>query len=122
MSEQDAAAGWVCVEGASAIDEGTSQAFVFEEDGLPALGFVLRRGGRLYAYRNRCPHWGVDLDLGAGDPYVDDLDRILCRNHGALFLPDSGLCEWGPCAGQRLDAFEVAPEGADAWVRVRPER
>jgi len=113
-------AGWLRVEGAAALTEGACHPFVFEEEGAPALGFLLRRRGHLLAFRNRCPHWGVDLDLGAGDPYVESLDRILCRNHGALFLPDSGVCEWGPCAGQRLEGFEVAPEGADVWVRVGP--
>lgn len=119
MSADPRAPGWIRVDGGAALEEGACRAFTFEEEGFPALGFVLRHRAELRAYRNRCPHWGVDLDLGAGDPYVLDLDRILCRNHGALFLADSGLCEWGPCTGQRLEAFEVEPDGEHLWVRVR---
>ena len=118
MSERARGEGWVRVPGGAALAVGACRSFAFTEAGYPALGFLLRHGERLLAYRNRCPHWGVDLDLGAGDPYVADLDRILCRNHGALFLPDSGLCEWGPCAGRSLQAFHAEVDGDDVWVRI----
>jgi nitrite reductase/ring-hydroxylating ferredoxin subunit len=60
----------------------------------------------------------VDLDLGFGDFYAADLDRIVCKNHGALFHPQTGQCTAGPCAGMFLERFEVTLEGDDALVDV----
>ena len=33
--------------------------------------------------------------------------RMRMRRHGARFLPDTGLCVHGPCAGQSLNALPV---------------
>jgi nitrite reductase/ring-hydroxylating ferredoxin subunit len=60
----------------------------------------------------------VDLDLGFGDFYAEDLDRIVCKNHGALFIPQTGECSAGPCAGMFLERFEVVLEGNDAVIDV----
>lgn len=90
---------------------------------LPYLGtereaFLLRVGEQLVAYLNECPHWSVDLDLGDQDFYDKAIDRIYCKNHGALFFPLSGTCETGPCLGRSLVALEVTEVGADALVRA----
>lgn len=68
-----------------------------------ADAFVVRlSGGGFSAFLNRCPHWNVDLDMGLGE-FVDPASGfIVCRNHGAEFEADSGLCVHGPCAGDRL--------------------
>ena len=47
-----------------------------------------------------------------------ELDRIVCRNHGALFHPQTGFCEWGPCTGHSLERFELSTDGDDALVQV----
>lgn len=73
--------------------------------------FVVRHRGALFAYLNRCPHWGVDLDLGMGDFVDRRVGRIFCRNHAAEFLPDTGECVRGPCVGERLTAITIE-EGA----------
>jgi len=81
-------------------------------------GFVLRRGGKLLAFQNECPHWSVELDLGDGHFYDAALDRIYCKNHGALFLLPDGVCETGPCLGRALTSFPVHTDGEDAVVQV----
>lgn len=64
--------------------------------------FVVRRGARLHAYENRCPHldtplpWRKDAYLNAAG------DRIVCAAHGALFEIDTGVCTLGPCLGDAL--------------------
>jgi len=50
--------------------------------------------------------------------YAEDIDRIYCKNHGALFRVTDGVCDWGPCLGKALLHFEVELEGEDAWVRL----
>lgn len=86
-------------------------------DGTPA--FVVRLGEGFVAYRNLCPHWGVDLDLGFGDFVDPRTGRIACRNHGAEFEVASGVCVFGPCAGDALPRLRVTVE--DGRVRVGHE-
>lgn len=76
----------------------------------PHSVFVVRRGGRVYAYRNRCPHTGAPLNW-QGDNFLS-LDRSLiqCSLHGAQFRIEDGICIWGPCVRQRLAAVGVAIE------------
>lgn len=108
----------VRVEGVAALGEGQARTFAYTQDGELREGFVLRLGGRLRAYRNRCPHLGVDLDMGTGEFYSARLGRIYCRTHGATFEPATGVCDAGPCLGLGLERFDVIEEGADAVVEV----
>jgi nitrite reductase/ring-hydroxylating ferredoxin subunit len=68
----------------------------------PLRGFVVRAGGQLRAYVNRCPHAGHPLDLLPGRFLTADGTLILCASHGALFEKSTGLCVAGPCAGRAL--------------------
>lgn len=106
------------VAGALRLLHGQSQRFNFQRGKLPEEGFVLRWGENLYAFANSCPHWSVDLDYGTGEFYEAELDRIVCRNHGALFHPQTGFCEWGPCTGHSLERFELSTDDDDAVVQV----
>lgn len=63
---------------------------------------VVRERQSFFVYQNRCPHMGVPLDWQPDD-FVDPHSELLrCATHGALFLPDTGECVAGPCAGQYL--------------------
>jgi nitrite reductase/ring-hydroxylating ferredoxin subunit len=106
------------VAGAARLLHGQSKTFVFQRGKLPQEGFVLCWQEGLYAFANSCPHWSVDLDYGMGDFYSRELNRIVCKNHGALFHPQTGFCEWGPCAGHSLERFELETEGDDVVVKL----
>lgn len=72
----------------------------FAMDGID--GFLVRRGDLVRAYVDKCPHIGAPL-AWAPDTYLDaEGELIQCAMHGALFLPDTGECVHGPCAGQGL--------------------
>jgi nitrite reductase/ring-hydroxylating ferredoxin subunit len=107
----------VRVPDAATLAEGEARTFTYTRAGKSYEGFLLRHRLGFFAYANACPHWNVDLDLGFGDFYDPDLDSIFCRNHGALFTPDTGLCTAGPCAGLYLEKFELEWDGADALLR-----
>lgn len=69
---------------------------------------VVRRGNRLHAWRDSCPHingapmsWRKDAYLNA------NRDRIVCSSHGAQFDIVSGACMLGPCLGQFLEPLRV---------------
>ena len=107
------------VPGAAKLAPGQCQSFEFQPAVEPLPGFLLchARAG-LVAYLNRCPHWSVDLDLGDGRFYAEDIDRIYCKNHGALFRVEDGFCDYGPCFGKSLERCVVELEGDDAWVSL----
>lgn len=86
--------------------------------GVRRAGFVVRRGGRVFAYEDSCPHTGAPL---AWMPHVYlDVEgaHIQCALHGALFTPESGRCVYGPCAGAALMPLPVELRGGRVFVRV----
>ncbi len=104
------------IVGAGQLAPGEAITFEFERDGEAVPGFLLKHRAGLVAYVNRCPHWAVDLDMGDGRFYAEDVDRIYCKNHGALFRVNDGMCDWGPCSGKALEPFSVTLEDEDAWL------
>jgi nitrite reductase/ring-hydroxylating ferredoxin subunit len=64
---------------------------------------LVRQGARLYAYLDRCPHYGDTPMAWRRHAYLNaDRSRIVCAAHGALFDIGSGACVRGPCLGQSL--------------------
>ncbi|WP_343031191.1 Rieske (2Fe-2S) protein [Roseospira navarrensis] len=82
-----------------------------DAEGEAVAAVVVRRGDRLYAYRNRCPHNGVRLDFVPGTFLSDDGRHLRCGTHGALFRPDTGKCVRGPCKGKRLESLHLRGDG-----------
>jgi nitrite reductase/ring-hydroxylating ferredoxin subunit len=63
---------------------------------------VVRRDHNISVFRNECPHLGIPLEWQQ-DQFMDpDGELLQCSTHGALFLPDTGECIYGPCVGQFL--------------------
>lgn len=92
--------------------EGQSRGFEMAGDKLLAV----RKDGRVFAYRNRCPHRGIPLEW-LPDQFLDhSASLIQCATHGALFLIDSGECVAGPCAGQSLEALRCVEDSEGIWV------
>ena len=97
------------------------QDFTDRRDGETQEGFVMRTESGWVAYRNWCPHWGVDLDMGEGRFFSALTGRIFCSSHGALFSVRTGYCEAGPCVGDSLEQFGVRREGDRAIVTIDDE-
>ena len=93
------------------IADGAARNFVLQMKAGRFHGFVVRKGDRVFGYRDSCPHMGL--------PLAQELDRylasggalILCSWHGALFEVESGRCVGGPCAGARLTPWSVVVHG-----------
>ncbi len=79
-------------------------------------GFIVRRDGECFAYRNSCPHTGSPLDWV--DHQFLDLDRTLiqCAVHDARFLIDTGECISGPCPGDSLETLPIKVEGGKIYL------
>lgn len=105
----------VRVPGAVRLEEGKTQVFSVNGE-FQRNGFVIRYEGQLLAFLNECPHWSIDLDMGDEDFFDQDLRRIYCKNHGALFILPNGECETGPCLGRSLTAYSARVQGEDVIV------
>ena len=88
--------------------DGEARGVVVETERGDSLAIILlRRKGRVLAYRNRCPHTGVNLEW-LPDQFLDREGAFIqCATHGALFRPEDGYCVRGPCAGESLEKVEV---------------
>jgi nitrite reductase/ring-hydroxylating ferredoxin subunit len=106
---------------ASDIADDGSVKFKFREAGNDKEGFVIRREGRLYAYRNECRHIPMTMDWVENRFLSRDRCYIQCATHGALYQIDTGLCIDGPPAGERLRRIEVAQRGDDIIVTLPEE-
>jgi nitrite reductase/ring-hydroxylating ferredoxin subunit len=95
---------------------GQSARFNLRCDGAPLEGFLVNHGGRFYAYVNRCAHAGTPLDLWPNEFFTEDGRHLVCATHGAVYLPESGLCVAGPCPGAALTPLPVAVEGAEVVI------
>lgn len=99
--------------------EGETTVFQFRDcAGMTSEGLVIRYEGKLHAFRNVCRHQPLSLDYGDGDFLTDDGRYLLCRNHGALFEPDSGFCVSGPCSGATLTKYEVEEQDGKITIRI----
>jgi nitrite reductase/ring-hydroxylating ferredoxin subunit len=84
------------------LKEGGSKKFVIARKDRETEAFLIRKGGRHYAYLNLCRHWTVGLDFDDEEFFSEDGEWLVCKNHGAVYHPVTGACESGPCGGASL--------------------
>ena len=91
----------------------------FQLDGgrrWPLALFLVRRGPQVFAYVNRCPHAGHQLNW-VGDRFLNrERTHIQCASHGAVFAIESGVCVAGPCPGEKLMPVGVTLEGGEVFI------
>lgn len=68
---------------------------------------LLLHEGEVKAYINRCPHLNIPLEWEENAFIDNDTGLIRCATHGALFLPSTGECVSGPCAGDTLRPVNI---------------
>ncbi|WP_423785726.1 Rieske (2Fe-2S) protein [Halopseudomonas pelagia] len=95
-----------------ALPDPGSKGFVHQSQAL----FAVRQGQQVFVYENRCPHRGIPLEW-VPDQFLDSSQRLIqCATHGALFLPESGECVAGPCAGAYLKARPCHISNGHLWL------
>jgi len=68
---------------------------------------LLRLDGDVAGWLNYCRHMThVKLDKGSGAAVRNG--EVICRNHGAMFAVETGVCTYGPCEGAVLEEVAVA--------------
>jgi nitrite reductase/ring-hydroxylating ferredoxin subunit len=95
------------------LPDGATRGFDLTEDEWPLRGFLVRVGGAVHAYVNRCPHAGRPLNFQPDAFLAKDGELIQCVAHGALFEKDTGLCIAGPCVDESLRRIEVRLESGE---------
>ena len=96
------------------IADGKARNFVLQMRAGRFHGFGVRRGATVSGWVDRCPHAGLPLAQVLDDYLTPDGSLIACSWHGALFNPETGAAEGGPCAGQSLTAWPLTVE--DNWI------
>jgi nitrite reductase/ring-hydroxylating ferredoxin subunit len=70
--------------------------------------FLIRKGERVFAYFNTCPHVENAPLPWKKDEYLNkEKTHIVCSGHGAEFDIENGYCVLGPCIGKSLKAINV---------------
>ncbi|HEA26585.1 MAG TPA: Rieske (2Fe-2S) protein [Ectothiorhodospiraceae bacterium] len=82
--------------------------FSYKREGEEQSAFVVYDGGEVYAYENRCPHVGVELNWQPDQFLSLDGFSIQCSLHGAQFRLEDGFCHSSPCSGKSLQPLKVA--------------
>lgn len=80
--------------------------------------FVVHKNGEFFAYYNKCPHTGANLEWQE-DKFLDlDNALIQCATHDALFTIDSGECISGPCVGDALESLPLSIKNDELYLDV----
>jgi nitrite reductase/ring-hydroxylating ferredoxin subunit len=97
---------------AAEIPDHAARGFLVERQEL----LVARRGERLSAYENRCPHRGTTLDWAPDRFMTEDSTHLQCATHGARFRVEDGVCVYGPCVGQALTPLVIECVDGEVWL------
>jgi len=80
-------------------DSGDGVRFEVKRGDATMPAFIVRYGGQLHAYLNRCAHMPMELDWKPGRFFDHEGLHLVCSMHGAVYAPGTGECRGGPCTG-----------------------
>jgi nitrite reductase/ring-hydroxylating ferredoxin subunit len=87
-------------------DGGAREVFIGPRDD-PLHVVVFRQGEKVFAYRNRCPHFLLPLNAGPGRFILLKDGLVMCAWHSAVFRIVDGAGIDGPCMGSSLDPLQT---------------
>ncbi len=89
-----------------------------QKTGATSALLAVKKSGKIFIYRNVCPHVGTRLEWQEHQFLDYDRQFIHCANHGALFEISTGQCIAGPCNGDKLEPIPFKLEDEQIWIRV----
>jgi nitrite reductase/ring-hydroxylating ferredoxin subunit len=108
MSQPFDTAAWQALPQASALQSGGSGLRFEVQHGAQRLpAFVIKSGNTVHAYLNQCAHVAMELDWQPGQFFDGKQRYLMCATHGALYVPSTGRCVDGPCAGKQLKSVPL---------------
>lgn len=108
----------IAITNVTDLAEGTSKLFQYRKNGENLEGFLIRHQGKVYAYMNLCPHAYEPIIYGSQCAFNSDKRYIVCREHFAMFNPETGVCVSGPCPIADLIKIEV--QEAEGIIYIIP--
>lgn len=99
-----------------AVEDGGAREYVFGVGLNRFRMFVVRKGQRVFGYLNICPHYSLPLNHRADEFLTRDGDRIMCRQHLALFAIEDGRGLEGACEGRGLDTIPVSVRAGEMII------
>ena len=103
---------WIPIcDAASLLDGGKGIRFSVRAGAEVTSAFVVRFKGVAHGYLNRCAHVPIELDWAEGEFFESSGLYLMCSTHGAIYAPESGRCEGGPCRGGKLRKIAVCETG-----------
>jgi len=99
-----------------AVADGGAKEYVFGVGLNRFRMFVVRKGQRVFGYLNICPHYSLPLNHREDEFLTRDGDRIMCRQHLALFAIEDGRGLEGACDGRALDIIPVTVRDGELFI------
>lgn len=97
------------------LDSGLAVSFDVVYQGQTSRAFAIRYQGQVYAYLNRCSHVPMEMDFQP-DRFFDLTGHwLICATHGAMYRPDTGACDGGPCRGSLIKIGMGESDGVVHW-------
>ncbi len=87
-----------------------------EDSKYPYHIFVYNDDGQHRCYLNRCPHFGIKLNLRPGKILSSNGSQFLCCHHLARFNIEDGLCVDGPPQGLSLESIPIVIKENKVYV------
>jgi nitrite reductase/ring-hydroxylating ferredoxin subunit len=101
------------------LKDGQSKKFNVKRGELVTEAFLIRFNGGYFAYLNLCRHWTVGLDFDDNDFFSEDKKWLVCKNHGAVYHPETGQCAGGPCNGAGLYQVPLAERKGNLYADIK---
>lgn len=98
------------------LPDGGVELFDFGPAETPFRLLLLRSGDRVFAYVNRCAHFGVPLSANKAHLHFKPHVSVSCNVHYARFRWQDGFCDFGDCEGESLLSVPVAV--CDGEIRI----
>ena len=97
------------------VNSGEAVSFEVVYCGRSERGFAIRFEGQVYAYLNQCAHVPMEMDYQPNH-FCDITGRwVMCATHGAMYRPQTGACQAGPCRGGLIKIALTELEGSVHW-------
>jgi nitrite reductase/ring-hydroxylating ferredoxin subunit len=103
------------------IGPGMSKKFTLRCGGRKIEAMVMNASGSYYAYMNVCRHIPMSLDWVDNRFFTRDKRFLACATHGALYIPQTGECVWGPPVGEFLIRIPIEVRNGSIFARC-PDR
>jgi nitrite reductase/ring-hydroxylating ferredoxin subunit len=92
--------------------------FKFRRDGISRDGFAALFRDQIIVYENVCRHLPLTIDYADNRFFTGDGKEIICKTHGAIYDPLTGLCTSGPCQGASLFKIPFEVRGEKVWIET----